>query len=148
MMPLDPLGTIILTLPVVVLFLLVLGLPLVRGINTKKNLKRHVILATFALALQTVFVLVIMVPSFANNFVHILALSSFYAVNTRFHVILGSIAIVSGFAYTGLWLAYFSSGMRCARAKKIHDANLNDLGSRDNYRWLNPLVTDVLTFAL
>lgn len=121
MEPLDPLGTIILTFSVVVLFLLVLGLPLVRGINTKnkKNLKRHGILVTFALALQTVFVLVVMVPSFANNFYATLALSPVYAVNTWLHFILGSAAIVSGFAYTGLWLAFYSSGMRCARAKKF-----------------------------
>lgn len=82
MMPLDPLGTIILTLSVVVLFLLVLGLPLVKGINTKKNLKRHGILATFALALQIVFTLVVMLPSFTDNFEAILALSPIYAVNT------------------------------------------------------------------
>ncbi len=117
-MPLDPLGTILLTFSVVLLFLLVLGLPLVRGINTKKNLKRHGMLATSALVVQTVFVLVVMVPSFANNFAHILALSPFYAVDTWLHVALGSAAIVSGFAYTGMWLAFYSSGLRCIRAKK------------------------------
>lgn len=118
MMPLDPLGTIILTLSVVVLFLLVLGLPLVRGINNKKNLIRHGVLATFALALQLVMIVVIMVPSFVNNFGGILALSPLYAVNTWLHFILGAVGIVSGFAYSALWLVYSSSKLRCIRAKK------------------------------
>jgi len=63
MQPLNSLDTIILALSVVILFLLVLGLPLVRGINTKKNLKRHGILPTVGLTLQTVFILGAMVPA-------------------------------------------------------------------------------------
>ncbi len=118
-MPLDLLGNVILTFSVVILFLLVLGLPLVKGINTKKNLQRHGILATFALALQMVFVLTVMIPSFAHHLGHILVLSPAYAVNSWSHFTVGSVAIISGFAYIGLWLAYSSSQMRCIRAKKF-----------------------------
>ncbi len=117
MEPLDPLGSVVLALSVIIWFLLVLGLPLVRGINTKKNLKRHGVLATAALALQTVF-LVIMVPVFATHFNSILALPPLFAVNSWLHFILGSAAIASGFVYSVLWLILYNSGMRCARAKK------------------------------
>jgi hypothetical protein len=109
---------VVLALSVVILFLLVVGLPLVRGINTKKNLKRHGILATFALTLQTILFLV-MLPSFVKNFVSIIALSPLYEVNTWLHFTLGSVAIVSGDAYVGLWLINYRSGLMCARGKKF-----------------------------
>lgn len=91
MMPLDLPGTIILTLSVVVLFLLVLGLPLV--------------------ALY------------------------FRCDCRRFRIFL--------FSFVAL---FFSFTNNVCSSKKIHDANLNNLGSRDNYWGLNPLVTNVLTF--
>lgn len=119
MEPLDPLGTIILTLSVVVLFLLVLGLPLIRGTSTKKNLKRHGILATVGLTLQIVFILVTMVPVFPEISGKILTLQPMYAFNTWLHIIAGSTAIISGIVYSGMWLAVSSSGMSCARAKKF-----------------------------
>jgi hypothetical protein len=51
------LGNITLTLSVVAVFLLVLGLPLVRGgLNTKKNLQRHGVLTVIALALQAILI--------------------------------------------------------------------------------------------
>ena len=116
MEPLDLLGTVVLSLSVVIL--LVLGLPLVRGINTKKNLMRHGMLATSALVAQTILLL-IMLPSFARNFSHILTLPPVYAFNSWLHFTLGSAAIISGFIYAGLWLTYYSSGLKCTRAKKF-----------------------------
>jgi hypothetical protein len=119
MPPLDLPGTIILTFSVVILFLLILGLPLVKGINTKKNLQRHGILATFALALQTFLFLIEMFPSFTVHFGAILSLPPMYGVNVWLHFTVGSAAFGSGFAYVGLWLIYSTSKMRCIRAKKF-----------------------------
>ena len=118
-MPLDLLCNVILTFSVIILFLLFLGLPLVKGIKTNKNLKRHGILAALAVILQTTLFLTVMVPSFANHFKAIISLSPMYAVNAWLHFAVGSAAIISGFAYMGLWLAFSSSQMRCIRAKKF-----------------------------
>jgi hypothetical protein len=96
-----------------------LGLPLVKGINTKKNLQRHGILAASALALQTSLFLVEMFPSFTVNFGAILALPPIYAVNVWLHITVGSVAFISSFIYLGLWLAFSTSQMRCIRAKKF-----------------------------
>jgi hypothetical protein len=111
-------GSITLTLSVVAVFLLVLGLPLVRGLNTKKNLQRHGILTAVALALQAVLIFVLMIPSLIYNFDPIIDLSIAFSFNTWLHVILGSAAFVSGFAFIAIWLTFYSSGMRCATAKK------------------------------
>ena len=119
MPPLDLPGTLIVIFSVVILFMLILGLPLVKGINTKKNLKRHGILAASALALQTGFFLVEMFPSFTFNFGAILALQPIYAVNAWLHITVGSAAFISSFIYLGLWLIYSTSQMRCIRAKKF-----------------------------
>ena len=119
MPPLDLPGTLILIFSVIILFLLVVGLPLVKGINTKKNLQRHGILAASALALQTSLFLVEMFPSFTINFGAILALPPIYAVNVWLHITVGSVAFISSFIYLGLWLAFSTSQMRCIRAKKF-----------------------------
>ncbi len=90
------------TLSVVAVFLLVLGLPLVKGINTKKNLIRHGILTIVALALQAVLIFVIMVPSFVNHFGEIVSLQKMFSFNIWLHVILGLLAFISGLAYVAL----------------------------------------------
>ena len=118
MEPLDHSRHFILALSVVIFFLLVLGLPLIRGMNTKKNLIRHGILATTGLALQTVFVLVAMIPVLPEISTKILTLEPTYAFNTWLHIFAGSAAIVSGIVYSGLWLAAYSE-IRCIRAKKF-----------------------------
>jgi membrane-associated HD superfamily phosphohydrolase len=114
----EPIGSITLTLSVVAVFLLVLGLPLVKRLNNRTNLKRHGILTLVALALQTVLIFVIMVPSLIQNFGKVVPLQPVFSSNTWFHAVLGLSAFISGFAYVALWLFFYSSGMRCARAKK------------------------------
>jgi hypothetical protein len=52
--PLDPLGNISLVYQVVILFLLILSLPFVRGMGGKKNLMRNGYLTVLALTLQHV----------------------------------------------------------------------------------------------
>jgi hypothetical protein len=51
--PFDPLGNVVLSLQIVILFLLILGLPFVKGKDSKKNLTRHGYLTALALALHT-----------------------------------------------------------------------------------------------
>jgi hypothetical protein len=99
-------------------YLQILGLPLVKGINTKKNLARHGILTIVALALQAILILVVMVPAVILHFKDVVTMQLIFAFNTWLHVVLGLSAFVSGLAYVALWLTFYSSGMRCARAKK------------------------------
>ena len=118
MPPLDLVGNVTITLSVTSLFLLIIGLPLVRGLTSKKNLERHGYLTIAALFLQTLLVLVVMIPSFTNNINAILALSPAYSMDTWLHVGLGVFSEASGFAYVALWLIYSRSRMRCAQAKR------------------------------
>jgi len=107
-----------LTFSVVAAFLLVLGLPLVKNLNTGKNLARHGALTIVALVLQTILIAVVMIPSLIQNFDVIVGLATLPSFNMWLHVGLGVFSLVSGFAYAGLWLVFYSSGMRCERAKK------------------------------
>ncbi|MGD0450145.1 MAG: hypothetical protein ABSA79_03690 [Candidatus Bathyarchaeia archaeon] len=128
------------TLSVVAVFLLVLGLPLVKGIDTKKNLTRHGILTIVALGLQTVLIFVIMVPSFVDHFGEIVSLQPTFSINIWLHVVLGSLALISGFFYVGLWLSLYSSGLRCARAKKYMMPTL--------IIWIIAIINGALIFLL
>jgi hypothetical protein len=139
-MPLDLVGNISLALSVTCLFLLVLGLPLVRGVNTKKNLIRHGYLTIVALVLQTILVLVVMVPAFFSEFDGVLALSPMYALDTWLHVGLGVVSEVIGFWFVGLWLIFSVSRMRCATAKKYMTPTL--------IFWLVTIITGTLIHLL
>ena len=117
--PLDIVGNVTITLSVASLFLLIIGLPLVRGLTNKENLKRHGYLTIAALFLQTLLVLVVMIPSFARNINSVLALSPENAADSWIHVGLGIFSEASGFVYVSLWLVYSRSRMRCAQAKRF-----------------------------
>ncbi len=114
----DLAGDISLVLSVVSLFLLFVGLPLVRGEKNKKNLTLHGYLTIVALILQTIMVFAVMVPAFIEGYDEIVALSAWYAADTWLHVGLGVVAEVAGFFLVGLWLVYSVSKMRCVTAKK------------------------------
>jgi len=91
-----------LTFSVVSVFLLVLGLPLVKNLNTRKNLERQGALTIITLVLQTILVFVVMIPSFMNKLDAIMALSLIPSFNMWLHVGLGTFSLFSGFAYVGL----------------------------------------------
>jgi len=139
-MPLDLMGNITLTLSMIILFMLVLGLPLVRGINNKQNLIRHGYLTIGAMILQTILVFVVMVPSVLRSTSAILVLMPFYAANSWAHFILGAIAEVLGFWFVGLWLLYSQSKMRCATAKKYMTPTL--------VIWIVAIITGALIHLL
>jgi len=105
-------------LSVVAVFLLVLGLQFVKGINTKKNFARHGTLTIVALALQAILIFVVMVPALIKHFEDVVTMQPIFAFNIWLHVVLGSASSISGLAYVALWLTFYSSEMRCARAKK------------------------------
>lgn len=117
-MPLDPVGNVSLALQVAILFLLILGLPFVRGSNTKKNLMRHGYLTAFAVVLHTVLIFVVMVPTFISGVAGLEATSLLDMLNVWVHIILGTVAEVLGIVLVVTWLRYGPSKMMCARLKK------------------------------
>lgn len=115
--PLDPLGNAVLSLQIVILFLLILGLPFVKGRDSKKNVKAHGYLTALALLLHTVLIFVVMIPSFDSILGVISNLSILNSIDIWSHVILGTIAEISGIILVGSWL-YKSPKMSCAKNKK------------------------------
>ena len=118
LLPLDLVGNLSLALSVTSLFLLIIGLPLVRGVNTKRNLMRHGYLTIVALILQTILVFIVMIPAFLEDFDEVVSLSPLNALTTWSHVGLGILAEVAGAWFIVLWLAFSVSNMRCVTAKK------------------------------
>ncbi len=108
MVALDPVGNVSLIFNVVVLFLLVMGLPLIRGgnagVNAKKNFIRHGYLTLVALVLETVLIFVVMVPTFLGGLGKLGALSIWDSSDVWSHVVLGTIAEVLGFIIVVTWL--------------------------------------------
>jgi hypothetical protein len=117
--PLDPAGNISLVLQVVILFLLVLGLPFVKGYGGKKNLLTHGYLTVLALVLHTVLIFIVMIPSFTNGFGELGELSFLNAFNVWSHAVLGTAAEILGFIIVGFWASKPLSNMACSRVKKI-----------------------------
>lgn len=114
---LDPLGNVVLSLQIVILFLLILGLPFVKGRDSKKNLARHGYLTALALVLHTVLIFVIMIPSLHTNLQAIGKLTILESINVWSHAILGTAAEVSGVMLVALWILKSPSKMTCARRK-------------------------------
>jgi hypothetical protein len=115
---LDPVGNVSLILQVVILFLLILGLPLVRGANTKKNLMWHGYLTVVALLLHTILIFLVMVPSFSNGFGELGGLSVLDFFTVWSHAVLGTVAEVLAIILIVPWLYKRPSKMVCARMKK------------------------------
>ena len=115
----DPVGNISLVLQVVILFLLVLGLPFVKGIGAKKNLMYHGFLTVLALVLHTILIFAVMIPAFSSRLGELGGRSFLDAFNVWSHVILGSAAEVLGFVVVGFWISKSPSKMACERMKAL-----------------------------
>lgn len=115
--PLDPVGNMVLSLQIVILFLLILGLPFVKGKDSKKNVTRHGYLTALALILHTVLILVVMIPSFTTNFQAIGELSILESVDVWSHAVLGTAAEISGVVLVVGWMFKSPSKMTCAKRK-------------------------------
>jgi len=119
MIPLDPLGNIILALQIVILFLLIIGLPLVRGERNLENLTLHGYLTLAAIILHTIIIAIIMAPSTSTNFEEIIGeLNPLSAVIIWSHLILGTAAEVLGIILIGAWLSKPTSRINCTKLKK------------------------------
>jgi hypothetical protein len=116
--PVDPVGNTVLSLQIVILFLLILGLPFVKGRDSKRNATRHGYLTAVALVLHTVLIFIIMIPSFNTNFGTISNLSILESIDVWSHAIFGTVAEVSGIILVGLWMFKSPSKMTCARRKR------------------------------
>jgi hypothetical protein len=117
-LPFDP-GDASLVLQVVIFFLLVLGLPFVKGIGTKKNFIIHGGLTFLALILHTVLIFIAMVPSLDGGFAALAGLSFPSTFIFWSHVILGTVAVILGFTVIGFWVYKPLSNMGCIRVKKV-----------------------------
>jgi hypothetical protein len=116
--PLDLLGNVSLSLQVMILFILVLGIPFVKGQGVKKNYITHGNLTIVALVLHTILIFLVMIPTFSKGFGEISSLPLIYAINVWSHAILGTLAEVMGFLIVGFWLSKPISNMRCIRVRK------------------------------
>jgi hypothetical protein len=117
--PLDPVGNISLILQIVILFLLILGLPLVKGFGGKKNFMRHGYLTVLALILHSVLIFIVMIPTVTNGLGELSGLSFFYSLTVWSHIILGTTAEIFGIIVVGFWLSKPLSNFACVRMKKI-----------------------------
>ena len=108
MVTLDPVGNVSLVFNVAVLFLLIMGLPLIRdanrGVNTKQNFIRHGYLTLIALVLETALIFIVMIPTFLNGLGELGGLSLLDSVNVWSHIVLGTVAEVIGFIIIVPWL--------------------------------------------
>jgi hypothetical protein len=117
-LPFDP-GDASLVLQVAVFFLLILGLPFVKGIGTKKNFIIHGYLTVFALILHIIGTLIVMIPSFGSGFAGLSEISFFSSFIFWPHVILGTVAPILGFIVVGFWVSKPLSNMACLKMKKM-----------------------------
>lgn len=117
-MPLDPVGNVSLSLQIVILFLLVLGLPFVRGQNSRKNLMLHGYSTVLALVLHTILILIVMIPTLIGGFNEFAGLSLFYSVTVWSHAVLGTTAEILAIILVASWLREGPSKMMCATWKK------------------------------
>jgi len=118
LMALDPVGNVSLTLQIVILFLLVLGLPFVRGQNSRKNLIWHGYSTVLALILHTSLIFIVMIPTFTGGLGELSGLSIFYGATVWSHIVLGTTAEVLGVVLVAAWLRQNPANMGCARWKK------------------------------
>jgi prepilin signal peptidase PulO-like enzyme (type II secretory pathway) len=116
--PLDPIGNISLSLQVVILFLLILGLPSIRGSDGNRNASQHGYLTILALVIHTVLIVIVMVPTFVNGIPDIGALPPLYMFNVVSHIVLGTLAEVLGLVVVGYWLLKSPKKMMCFKMRR------------------------------
>jgi hypothetical protein len=119
MAPLDQIGNISLVLQIVILFLLILGLPFVKGLGVKKNFLTHGYLTVLALILHSVIIFIAMLPVFSNGIGELGGLSFLAALTVWSHAILGTTAEIFGVIVIGFWVSKPLSNMTCLRMKRL-----------------------------
>ena len=114
----DP-GNVSLVFQVVIFFLLILGLPFVKGIGSKKNFMIHGYLTVLALILHIIGASIVMIPSLGGGFAEIGEVSFSYAFIFWSHIILGTVALIFGFTVVGFWVSKPLSNLRCLKMRKL-----------------------------
>jgi len=115
--PFDTIGNVVLSLQIVSLFLLILGLPFVKRKGEKKNLFRHGCLATLALVLHTITMLIVMVPSFSTHLNSIGNLPLLQSITVWLHATTGTAAEILGTFMVASWAFKPLQQITCARRK-------------------------------
>jgi hypothetical protein len=115
---LDPIGDISVALQVAVLFLLIIGLPFVRGAGSNKNLMWHGYSTVVALALHSVLIFLVMVTSLADGIGELAEASFFFLATVISHIVLGTLAEILGVIIVILWLLPGPKMMACGKRKK------------------------------
>ncbi len=115
---LDFSGDISLALQIVVLFLLILGLPFIRGAGNLKNLMWHGYSTVAALVLHSVIIFWVMIPSLSDGIGELAGASMFFLITVISHVVMGTIAEIIGVIIVVLWLAQGTKKMACLKRKK------------------------------
>jgi hypothetical protein len=119
MQSLDIVGDVSLVLQIAILFLLVLGLPFIRGAaGNAKNLIRHGYSTLAALALHTVLIFLVMIPAFTGGLDELGGLSILMSFTVWSHIILGTLTEVLAVVLVGFWLAKGPSRLACGKWKK------------------------------
>lgn len=101
-----------------ILFLLILGLPFVRGPGNRKNFMLHGYSTVIALVLHTILIGLVMVPTFTGGLSELDGLSLFDSATVWSHVVLGTAAEVLGIILVAVWLRGGPSKMVCVRWEK------------------------------
>jgi hypothetical protein len=118
-MELDPIGNVSLVLQIVILFLLIVGLPFVKGIGTKKNYALHGCLTILALILHSALIVLVMLPSLSNGLGSVGELSLFDSFTVWSHAILGTLAEIAGIVIVGFWFSKPLKSLACFKVKKL-----------------------------
>jgi hypothetical protein len=114
----ESVGDVSLVLQIVILFLLSVGLLLVKGSSSKKNFTVHGYLTVLAVILHTLLIFAVMAPSLVAEFGELSELNVLDALNVWLHVVLGTVAEVLGVLLVVSWLRKPRSSMACARWKR------------------------------
>jgi hypothetical protein len=118
--PVDFVGDVSLILQVVILFILILGVPLVKGESKNpKNFLIHGYLTALALGLHTVLVAVIMIFLAQDGLVGMFTLPLLNIVVSLSHIVLGFVALALGFIVVGYWLNKPLKSMACYRVRTL-----------------------------
>lgn len=112
----DP-GSVSLAFQVIILFLLIIGLPFVRGKGSEINAKRHGYSALVAVILHTILIFGVMIPSLRSNLSGIASFSLIESIVVWSHMILGILAEVLAVSLVASWLLGVPSKMTCYRTK-------------------------------
>jgi len=113
------LGGISLAIQVVILFLLILGVPFVKGVGGKKNYLVHGYVTVLAVIMHTIVIFYVMVPTFSSDLGLFSGFSFVNLIISFSHIIFGAAAEVLGVIIVGHWLAKSPSKLACFKMRRL-----------------------------